>query len=56
MTQPFPVGKKFLPTIFSRTDDFPADCEPITTILIMISGYVTNFRVSSHVSSQNYGL
>ena len=30
MTMPVPLGKKSLPTMFSRTDDLPADWEPIT--------------------------
>lgn len=31
VTMPLPRGRKSLPTIFSRTDDFPDDCEPTTT-------------------------
>jgi hypothetical protein len=28
---PLPRGRKSLPTMFSRTEDFPDDCEPTTT-------------------------
>ena len=32
VTIPEPLGKKSLPTIDSRTDDFPVDYAPTTTI------------------------
>jgi hypothetical protein len=32
VTIPLPRGRKSRPTIFSRTDDFPEDCEPTTTL------------------------
>ena len=32
VTIPEPRGKKSLPTKFSKTDDFPADCPPTTAI------------------------
>jgi hypothetical protein len=32
VTIPLPRGRKSRPTIFSRTDDFPDDCEPTTTL------------------------
>jgi hypothetical protein len=28
---PLPRGRKSRPTMFSRTDDFPEDCDPTTT-------------------------
>lgn len=31
VTMPLPRGKKSRPTMFSRTDDLPADWEPTTT-------------------------
>lgn len=31
VTMPLPLGKKSLPTMFSRTEDFPEDCDPTTT-------------------------
>lgn len=31
VTMPLPRGRKSLPTMFSRTDDLPEDCEPTTT-------------------------
>lgn len=31
VTMPLPLGRKSRPTIFSRTEDFPDDCEPTTT-------------------------
>lgn len=32
VTMPEPLGRKSRPTIFSRTELFPEDCEPMTTI------------------------
>lgn len=32
---PLPRGKKSRPTIFSRTDDFPDDCDPTTTLQLL---------------------
>lgn len=31
VTMPLPRGRKSRPTMFSRTDDFPEDCDPTTT-------------------------
>lgn len=31
VTMPLPRGRKSRPTMFSKTDDLPADCEPTTT-------------------------
>ena len=31
VTIPLPRGRKSRPTIFSRTEDLPEDCEPTTT-------------------------
>lgn len=31
VTMPLPRGRKSRPTMFSRTEDLPADCEPTTT-------------------------
>lgn len=33
VTMPYPRGKKSTPAIYSRTDDFPDDCDPITIIV-----------------------
>jgi hypothetical protein len=32
VTIPLPRGRKSRPTIFSRTEDLPEDCEPTTTL------------------------
>jgi hypothetical protein len=32
VTMPLPLGRKSRPTMFSRTDDFPEDCDPTTTL------------------------
>ena len=32
MTIPFPLGRKSLPTIDSKTELLPQDCDPMTTI------------------------
>jgi hypothetical protein len=29
---PLPLGRKSLPTIFSKTEDLPLDCPPTTAI------------------------
>jgi hypothetical protein len=41
VTIPVPRGRKSLPTIFSRQDDFPLDCEPITVICGRSTGFCT---------------
>jgi hypothetical protein len=36
-----PRGRKSLPTMFSRQDDFPLDCDPITVIWGKSTGFCT---------------
>jgi len=37
VTIPYPLGRKSTPAIYSKTDDFPDDCEPMT---IMVGRFI----------------
>jgi hypothetical protein len=39
VTIPLPRGRKSLLTMFSRTDDFPEDCEPTTTWISLVRSH-----------------